>query len=612
MAAPEVRVQRDHDAHQQEALLQALKLRMPLDLAKSIAGRPNFFTSLTAVQERIFELMPDVSRAGLAQTSKVLPDGGGRDLLVKARTGTGKTVAFLAPAIASRLAADEALERRELTSPFARFLEQHGKTALLDGTSRTETNELQRLFGRVSVGVLVISPTRELALQIARSAESLLSRTKLKVHALIGGESASLQRRAWMRYRRDVVVATPGRLLDFLNDDAFREAVSMTQTIVLDEADMLLELGFRDDVQSIMAYLPPAEERATMLFSATVSKSIEAIARNTLHPNHRFIDCVPPGEENVHRRIPQHVSVLNDPSQILPHLVRLMAHDQLLHGNKSKIMVFTPTTKFTQMVSKMLAVLCEALPAGRITRTFEIHSGLDQKKRSRVSQNFRSTTDAPSVLVTSDVSARGVDYPGVTRVIQLGIPPSTDMYIHRVGRTGRGGGGGRADLILMDWESAFATFGLRDVPTMPLDADALAAEVAQLAAKADSSGRPSWKSSRFSAPGEAAPRLSGEALATTVAHARSLMSDEASYGVFMGSMGYYLSHTDLLRQTKGHVFQALLAWVTAVTSLSEPPKMTPLMRQMVGGSGLTGKQRRGGRDYRSEPPRRRMPAFKRH
>ena len=186
------------------------------------------------------------------------------------------------------------------------------------------------------------------------------------------------------------------------------------------------------------------------------------------------------------------------------------------------------------------------------------------------------------------------------------------MYIHRVGRTGRGGGGGRADLILMDWESAFATFGLRDVPTMPLDADALAAEVAQLAAKADSSGRPSWKSSRFSAPGEAAPRLSGEALATTVAHARSLMSDEASYGVFMGSMGYYLSHTDLLRQTKGHVFQALLAWVTAVTSLSEPPKMTPLMRQMVGGSGLTGKQRRGGRDYRNEPPRRRMPAFKRH
>lgn len=233
-------------------------------------------------------------------------------------------------------------------------------------------------------------------------------------------------------------------------------------------------MGFREDIERISKYLPDAPERQTFLFSATVSRAIQDISKKLLSPKHTFVNCVSESDTATHAHIPQYTTVLPSGADAMPHLLRLITHDQLLcaqEGRKSKVMVFLSTTKMTQMVADVLAAAAATSTPRRgrgavtspilfpmATRTYEMHAKRDMSRRIAVSASFRAdvNVNSASVLVTSDVSARGVDYPGVTRVIQFGVPGSPDMYVHRVGRTGRGGdkgGKGRADLIVADWEA---------------------------------------------------------------------------------------------------------------------------------------------------------------
>ncbi|WFD27424.1 RNA helicase [Malassezia nana] len=521
-------------------------------LRQSLTKSPFHFRQLTDVQERVFGLLPE-----LAEASPILKDGKGRDMLCKARTGTGKTVAFLVPAIQARIHALEKLNEGELRESFRNYLEKKHGTVDVDTTSSRALRDLQREFRFGSVGTLVISPTRELAMQIADEAKKLTERErKMHVHILVGGVKSIRQRRPWDLYPKDIVVATPGRLLDLLSIPSFREAISTTQTLVLDEADMLLELGFREDIQSIISHLPSNEQRTTFLFSATMDPSIAEVARASLHENHRFIDCVPPGEDSVHKRIPQTITTLQDPSDIVSHIVRLVAHDQLMHGPRSKIMLFTSTTKLTDMLANMFQTMLPTLPGSKNTQIFRIHSMLDQGKRSRISQKFRECNDRPSIMFTSDVSARGVDYPSVTRVIQLGVPPSKAMYVHRVGRTGRRGRDGRADLVIMDFESAFVAFQLDDMPLEPLDPTSLAHQVDQLAKDADQA-----PPSTLVAP-MASRLVSLESV--WLPKAQSRVEPDAVKGVFSGLFGYYYSLRQMLRTSNAHILASVQSLIQGI------------------------------------------------
>ncbi|KAJ3525234.1 hypothetical protein NMY22_g10659 [Coprinellus aureogranulatus] len=287
------------------------------------------------------------------------------DLLVKARTGTGKTIGFLVPAIEARI--------RQLASLSSTPSSMSSSSSSTSSSSRGTSNNAKQ-YAQDNIGTLIISPTRELASQIAVEAQKLTSH--------IPGFQTHL--------RKDIVVATPGRLRDLIQDryTGVKEALGRTQMLVLDEADTLLDMGFRDDIEDIITHLPPSTPsspssdsaslpgRQTFLFSATVSPSIQSIARQTLHPNHTFINCVSEDTSDVHEHIPQYHTSLPSPSAQLPHLARLIIADQLEFGPKSKVVLFLPTTKQTILFASILNDLSRQLPVfpERRTEIFELHS----------------------------------------------------------------------------------------------------------------------------------------------------------------------------------------------------------------------------------------------
>lgn len=444
-----------------------------------------------------------------------------------------------------------------------------------------------------SVGAIIISPTRELATQIANEAMKVCTwHRDFGVRLFVGGMSRYSQLSEFRRNRKDILVATPGRMKDMLSEPIVRDALAETPTLILDEADTLLEMGFAKDLNEIISSLP--KERQTFLFSATVSPEIRTVARKSLKPDHQFIDCVPKNETNVHTHIPQYYTQLASASEQIPETLKLIAQDQMENPN-SRIILFLPTTKATMLWATILRELNDTLPER--TQIHEIHSQLDQRRRSRASDNFRREK-RPSVLVTSDVSARGVDYPGVTRVIQVGVPSSGEQYIHRVGRTGRGGkAGGRGDIVLLPFESGFVDELLKTVPIKPIEAGATSKSLA--------------------------PLFSAEQLATIDERTRALLPSldlEAVREVYTSFIGYYLGRSDTLRKSGQQIYQGIQEWSTGAAGMEEPPflseaflnklglssksKSKPKFGRGGGGGGFGGGQKRspfgvrssGGRD----------------
>ena len=374
-----------------------------------------------------------------------------------------------------------------------------------------------------------------------------------EVRLLVGGESRNYQMRQWSRGRKDIVVATPGRLCDLLSEPDVAEAIRQTDLLVLDEADTLLEMGFTKDLNFIIDHLP--KDRQTFMFSATVSKEIQQIARRTIKDNHQFIDCVPKNESNVHMHVPQYATILDSEAQQIPHILRIIAHDQLTNPN-SKCIIFLPTTKLTMLYATLLRELNSNLP--KRMSIHEIHSRLDQRQRSRASERFRRDTQA-SVLVTSDVSARGVDYPNVTRVIQVGVPSSSTQYIHRIGRTGRGGKeGGRGDLVLMPWEKGFLQ-EMHSVPIKQLLANELKSDVATLASE--------------KAGAQVEEGL--ERIEEAVEGLMPSLDPSAIEEVYTSMLGYYLGRSGELRLGGRDILAGLENWAMKCAGQPKPPYLSP-------------------------------------
>ncbi|PWN91680.1 DEAD-domain-containing protein [Acaromyces ingoldii] len=595
---------------------------------KALTVKPFGYKTMSDVQTRVLHLLPE-----LADT-KATQEQGRHDLLVKARTGTGKTLAFLVPAIEARLKAHKGVLKGEFTEPFAEMLKKNRPDLSFEALDKHGRTRLGQQFLNNTVGTLVISPTRELATQIATEATKLHEHHDgLSVQLLVGGASRMGQLRQWKKTRPDVVVATPGRIMDLAREESVvRNALSGCQTLILDEADTLLEMGFRDDIQSIISHIPTKEDRLTMLFSATVSRDIRAIARQTLDKNHAFIDCVPEGEDNVHKHIPQFATVLSSAADQIRHLIRVIAHDQLSNPGRSKIIIFAPTTKLTQMLSQVLShrSIKACLPASS-TRMYEIHSKKDQNQRFRTSDMFRKDPTGASVLVTSDVSARGVDYPGTTRVIQVGSAVSTDQYIHRIGRTGRAGKTGRADIILQPFEAGFAASSLRDLPVQDISTDAFKTELAELATRFDEdptsvvpseiwnamqqapahdrqrersstrgkkSSRAPYASADSGSPNrpskfqeELTAKLADEKIDGAIEEALAGLEEETVSEVFASLLGYYASRTDELRTTKSAMVDGVKQWAVEAGGLNEPPYVSAAFLSKL---GIRLEQRRSG------------------
>lgn len=399
----------------------------------------------------------------------------------------------------------------------------------------------------------------------------------------------------------------------------FAQSLILRIKFILDEADTLLDMGFRDDIQAIADFLPKTPERQTFLFSATVSRSIQQIARATLDKNHIFIDTVTDSASPVHAHVPQYHTVLPSAADQLPHILRLLAHDQLTNLGKSKTILFLPTTKMTQLYTTLVRELSKTvLPAGKNTKVYEIHSKRTQDARTMTSDAFRKDRSGASILVSSDVSARGVDYPGVTRVIQVGIPAGTEQYIHRVGRCGRAGSLGRGDLVLLPWECGFVTWQLTDVPLKPLTTNELISQVNDLAAKFDSDPKSFFKgievsgeSSRYDRTGRVkttGPTMYSAPLMPAITNIpRSIselmehIDEDAVKETFTSLLGYYIAKSPELRTQKGVIVQGCKDWTTEACGLPIAPYVSEMFLQKLGFSD--GRTKRFGSSFREPESR---------
>ncbi|ESK91043.1 rna helicase [Moniliophthora roreri MCA 2997] len=530
------------------------------DTLRAITKKPYNFTYMSPVQAEVLPLVSQLAEPFNPSIINVPP----RDLLVRAKTGTGKTLAFLVPAIEARLKA----------------LDAAAKKAVQDSglvTDRRLYEKAKKHFAREAVGTLILSPTRELATQIANEALQLSSHHRdFEVRLFIGAMSKAVQMKEYMKGTRDIVVATPGRLRDLLESEPeIRHGLSFTRQLIFDEADTMLDMGFRPDIEAIMKYLPPTPERQTFMFSATLPRAVRQVVNIALADDYRYINCVKEEDDSpVHAHIPQYHTVVPSPPHQIPHVLRLIAHDQMANPGRSKIMVFLPTTKMTQLFATILRYFGRnVLTEGSKTNVLEIHSKRTQASRTATSDIFRRAT-GPTILVTSDVSARGVDYPGVTRVIQVGVPASGEQYIHRVGRTGRSNSsGGRGDLVILPFEVGFVSHQLTGIPIKPITMSDFKSQVAGFAREFDQSP------SRTGCKAFASVLEEYEHLQEDIA---MRLDEEAVKETFMSILGYYIGQTGSLRVSPDTILKACGEWAMEVGGLRAPPHLSASMKQKLG------------------------------
>jgi len=308
----------------------------------------------------------------------------GFDLMVSAPTGTGKTAAFVLPA----------LQRLSLAPA------RHGR----------------------GPRVLVLTPTRELAMQVTDAVDKYCKFSRhMRTGTVLGGMPYPKQRRL-LEQSLDVLVATPGRLIDFI--DQGKVDFSRLELLVLDEADRMLDMGFIEPVRRIAAKTPAT--RQTMLFSATLDGKIEKLARELLR-DPKLIEVA--GAQTKHENIEQRLHYVDDGS----HKHRLLEH-VLREECQAQAIVFTATKHGADRLADKL------FHGGH--EAAALHGNMNQSQRNRTLAKLRS--GAVRVLVATDVAARGIDVASISHVINYDLPKVAEDYVHRIGRTGRAGAMGTA------------------------------------------------------------------------------------------------------------------------------------------------------------------------
>lgn len=326
----------------------------------------------------------------------------GKDLLVSSQTGSGKTAAFMLPAL-HKLATAEQPARTDRTP------NQERQAA----RSRGERPR----FVAAKPKMLVLTPTRELALQVTSAADKYSAYTRrLKTVAILGGMPYPKQMQLLAR-NPEVLVATPGRLIDHM--ESGKIDFSDLQMLVFDEADRMLDMGFIDDINKIVKSTP--ESRQTMLFSATLDGVVGAMARNvTKEPQIIQIASAGTKHENIEQRV-HYVDDLSHKNRMLDHLLRDAAIDQAV--------IFTATKRDADQLADRLTISGFTAAA--------LHGDMHQGARNRTLQALRR--GQVKVLVATDVAARGIDVPNITHVFNYDLPKFAEDYVHRIGRTGRAG-----------------------------------------------------------------------------------------------------------------------------------------------------------------------------
>ena len=306
----------------------------------------------------------------------------GKDIIATAQTGTGKTASFLLPIL-----------------------------QLLIKIEKTKPNQAR---------ALVLAPTRELAIQIGEHARQYSKFTSLRINVVYGGVKINPQMMD-LRKGADILIATPGRLLDLISKNAVK--FTALKVLVLDEADRMLDLGFLDQIQKILSLLP--NTRQNLMFSATFSKEILSLSKRFLN-NPMQISI---SSKNTVADLVKHWVFSVDKKQ-KPELLSTL----ILYQKLNQILVFTNTKKNTELLSSFLN------KKGLNSST--LHGDKNQSIRAKHLSEFKKRTIR--ILISTDIAARGIDVSGLQCVINFELPKIAENYIHRIGRTGRAGVYGKA------------------------------------------------------------------------------------------------------------------------------------------------------------------------
>jgi superfamily II DNA/RNA helicase len=305
----------------------------------------------------------------------------GHDLMASAQTGTGKTAAFILPSL------------HRISTP----------------------SEVRSKGPRV----LVLTPTRELAQQVSDAATKYGKNMRLKVVSILGGMPYPLQNKL-LSSPVDILVATPGRLIDHI--ERGRIDFSRLEILIMDEADRMLDMGFIDDVERIAAATPAT--RQTLLFSATLDGVIGNLAQRLLKsPKRISVAAAKARHENIEQKL-MYVDDMAHKNRLLDHILRDTALNQAI--------VFTATKRDADTLADSLSAQGHSAAA--------LHGDMNQRERNRTLVNLRR--GQVRVLVATDVAARGIDVAGISHVINFDLPKFAEDYVHRIGRTGRGGATG--------------------------------------------------------------------------------------------------------------------------------------------------------------------------
>ncbi|HEX4511140.1 MAG TPA: DEAD/DEAH box helicase [Burkholderiaceae bacterium] len=373
------------------------------------------------------------------------------DLLVSSRTGSGKTAAFVLPILQrileARRAPDQRRERGMVAGPRA----------------------------------LVLAPTRELAMQVAKACNTYGRHVQgLRVATVVGGVPYHAQLKA-LRGPLDILVATPGRLLDHLSSG--KAVLGQVQILVLDEADRMLDMGFIDDIQAVARALP--EARQTLMFSATFDGPVGNLARSLAREPQRIRATAPAEEQG---QIEQRLHWADNRA----HRDALLDH-VLAERDLGQALVFTSTQRDADALADRLAEIGHAVAS--------LHGGMPQGRRNRVLMALR--TRQLRVLVATDVAARGIDVPTITHVVNYGLPMKAEDYVHRIGRTGRAGRSGLA-ITLAERRDVGMIRRIERFTTQAIPAAVVAGlepKAPPLANARPSTGRPGYDRARPNGPG---------------------------------------------------------------------------------------------------------------
>ncbi|KAK9469193.1 P-loop containing nucleoside triphosphate hydrolase protein [Lipomyces arxii] len=401
--ANEKQLRRERDANELKELATRVAAFAPKDASK-FDDLPISKNTAIGLKQSHFTTLTDIQKVAIPSALK------GRDILGAAKTGSGKTIAFLVPLL-------EILYRNQWTQ--------------YDG-----------------LGALVVSPTRELAIQIFDVLRKIGRAHSFSAGLVIGGKDVQVERDRISRL--NILVCTPGRILQHMDQAAGFETGNL-KMLVLDEADRILDMGFRKTIDAIVQHLP--KERQTLLFSATQTQTVSDLARLSLSP--KTAEYISAHEE----------STASTPSGLLQYYVISPLPEKLdtLFGFvkthlKAKILVFASSSKQVRFLFETFKTLHPGIPL--------MHLHGRQKQAARIDVTDRFSESKNACLFCTDIAARGLDFPAIDWVVQLDAPEDADTYIHRVGRTARFESTGRSLLMLTlsESEGMLARLAAKKVP----------------------------------------------------------------------------------------------------------------------------------------------------